>query len=503
MPLRPGSAPWLLRHELRLAWRRLGGVRSRIWAGLVVLLWLAFHGMPYMLLHGAGAAAIPPGLALLFGAVLWFVFALMLSHAITFSVDVLFDRGDLDLLLASPIAPARVFLVRGLGVAVACMTLYALLLVPFANVGMALGQLRLLAIYPALVAMALLAAACGMALTLLLVRWLGARRARTAAQLLGAFVGAGFFLVVQAGNLFGSDRVAGWIAAVRNAAQDGVAAQAAALIRLPFEAMVGEPLSLAILALTGFGAFALVVAATGRHFLAGTQESVTDPAPTGAANRPVARFRTGLTQVVLIKEWKLIGRDPQLIGQTLLQVLYLLPLAFVWNRHATLSHVLVPAVILAATTLASGLAWITVAAEDAPELVAAAPVALARVRRIKLAAALLPVWALVTPLFVFLAASDVAAAVVFAVCLLGSTVSAGLVHLNVSKPGDRRQMNRRGRGNWLGGVLEIVVTLAWSALAWCLLAAPFVALVPAAFALAAVLTATSIGRSRRRDSPAA
>lgn len=496
--LRPGSGPWLLRHELRLAWRRLGGVRNRIWAGLGLLLWLAFHGLPYMLLRFTGPEHVEPGLSLLLGAVLWFVFVLMLSHAITFSVDVLFDRGDLDLLLASPIAPATVFLVRGLGVAIACATLYAFLLTPFANAGMALGRFRLLAIYPALAAMALLAAASGMALTLLLVRWLGARRARTAAQLLGAFVGASFFLAAQAGNLFGNERVGGWIAALRHAAEDGFAAQAAGLIRLPFDAMIGEPLSLAVLGVAGFGAFTLVVAATGRHFLAGTQESVTDAAPTFEADRPVAPFRSGLWRVVLVKEWKLIRRDPQLIGQTLLPALYLLPMAFVWSRQAHASHVLVPAVVLAATTLASGLAWVTVAAEDAPELVAAAPVALAQVRRIKLAAALLPVWALVAPLFAYLVASDLGVALVFAFCLVGSTASVGLVHLNASTPGDRKQMNRRGRGNWLGSVLESAVALSWAALAWCLLAAPLFAVVAAAFAFSGPLTATLIGRSRRR-----
>ncbi|HEY3636092.1 MAG TPA: hypothetical protein VGK95_13665, partial [Caldimonas sp.] len=54
----------------------------------------------------------------LVGTTLWFLFTLMLSQAITRSVGVFFERGDLDLLLASPIAPRNVFLVRGVGVAI-------------------------------------------------------------------------------------------------------------------------------------------------------------------------------------------------------------------------------------------------------------------------------------------------------------------------------------------------------------------------------------------------
>ena len=40
------------------------------------------------------------------------------------------------------------------------------------------------------------------------------------------------------------------------------------------------------------------------------------------------RFGRSLTRVVIVKEWRLIARDPQLISQVLLQLLYMLPLCF-------------------------------------------------------------------------------------------------------------------------------------------------------------------------------
>lgn len=503
MTLRPASRLWLLRHELRLSWRHAGAPRSGLLLVLGAVLWLAFHLAAYALLRFAAPATLAASTALLLGATGWFVFVVMLSHAITLSVDVLFDRGDLDLLLASPLPPGNVFLVRGLGVAVACAALYAALLLPFAHVGPFAGRAELLAIYPALAALALLATACAMALTLALVRVLGARRARTAAQLLGALVGAAFFLVLQAGNLFGDERVARWLAALGGAGADGNPLGPAGLIRLPFDAMLGRPLPLAMLAAAGVGSFALVIGLAGRRFLAGTQESTSDAAQAENEPRAARPFRSGLWRVVLLKEWKLIVRDPQVIAQTLLQTLYLVPLLFVWSRHGALNEVLVPAAVLAATTLASGIAWITIAAEDAPELLATAPVDPARLRRIKLVAALLPVWATVAPLLVYLVVTDGPVALVFAACIAGATISAGLIHMNVSKPGDRRQMRRRGRGSWLGGGLELATALGWSALAWCLLAAPRLAPVAAAVALAAPLLAAQIGRARRRESPAA
>ena len=148
------------------------------------------------------------------GVGVWFVCTLMLSQAISLSVGVFFERGDLDLLLASPIAPRNVFVVRGLGVAVSVVAVYALLLAPVANVGLVTGEAQLLAIYPALCALGLLVTGLGMALTVALVRLLGARRARVAAQVFGAFVGAGFFVALQLGNFISPGRTAAWIVAL-------------------------------------------------------------------------------------------------------------------------------------------------------------------------------------------------------------------------------------------------------------------------------------------------
>ena len=102
---RPGSVLWLLRHELRLGWRGAGGKRTA--RGLLVfavVLSAALHVGAYILLR-----KWPPGsgqlvLGLLIGAVAWFAISLMLAQAIFLSVSALFDRGDLDLLLSSPVA---------------------------------------------------------------------------------------------------------------------------------------------------------------------------------------------------------------------------------------------------------------------------------------------------------------------------------------------------------------------------------------------------------------
>ncbi|HEY4958879.1 MAG TPA: hypothetical protein VII31_13785, partial [Caldimonas sp.] len=380
------------------------------------------------------------------------------------------------------------------------VAVYAFLLTPFAHVGLIYGRPELIAIYPALVALGLLAAALGMALTLALVRMLGARRARVAAQLLGAFVGAAFFLLTQAGNLFSTERTSRWLTDALNAARESASLGRWSPFWLPLDAMQGKAPALLALTIAGVGSFAFVVAMLARRFLDGTRESMAPVSAREAAHSIAPpRFRTGLRRVVLTKEWKLIGRDPQLIAQTLLQTLYLLPALFIPIRNVSTGTLVLPVVVMTAAMLASGLAWLTVAAEDAPELIAAAPVDQRRVRRLKIAAAVLPVWALGAPLAVYTAFSSVYAAGVFTLCLAGATISTSVIQLGLPRPGSRTDLRRRAKGNTLGALLDLLASLGWAALTGCLLAYPRYAPLAAIPALAAPATAWRLGRSRRRQ----
>jgi ABC-2 type transport system permease protein len=88
--------------------------------------------------------------------------------------------------------------------------------------------------------------------------------------------------------------------------------------------------------------------------------------------------RNGPTQALRGKEWTLLQRDPWLMSQILMQLLYLLPPAFIlWRSFhdgSGASTLLVPILIIAAGQLAGGLAWLAVSGEDAPDLIASAPV---------------------------------------------------------------------------------------------------------------------------------
>ena len=92
------------------------------------------------------------------------------------------------------------------------------------------------------------------------------------------------------------------------------------------------------------------------------------------------------------KEWTLLLRDPWLVSQTLMQLLYLLPPALLlWRSYGEGTGalvVLVPVLVMAAGQLAGGLAWLAISGEDAPDLVATAPVLARSIVRAKIEAVL-------------------------------------------------------------------------------------------------------------------
>src|SRR5258705_11501750 len=110
---------------------------------------------------------------------------------------------------------------------------------------------------------------------------------------------------------------------------------------------------------------------------------------------PPARPRLGSRQQALRrKEFVLLRRDPWLVSQTLMQLLYLLrPALLLWRSFADSSLAIVlitPVIVMAAGRLAGGLAWLTISGEDAADLVATAPLPASRVIRAKIEGVLIP-----------------------------------------------------------------------------------------------------------------
>ena len=498
MSLQAGTALWLLRHELRLFWFSLasgkqGAPRRPTWRvlGSGLLVWLGLHTGVFALLHAAGPmGGLPPRqFVIAVSAILLSTFLFMLSSALKNSIETLFDRGDMDLLLSSPLPSRSIFTVKLAGMAFGVAALYLFFLAPFAHVGLLLGQLRWLAIYPVLLALAVLAASMAMLLTLALVRVLGARRTKVVAQVVGALAGALLFLLSQAGNLMaqGDDPAPSAIARVMTSLQS---LDPHSLLFLPARAALGDGAAVAVIGVLGMLAGLLTVRSTHRFFVRGLQQAAGSTRVTRRSGPVRYRFDRGLLQLVIVKEWRLVRRDPHLISQILLQLLYLLPLCLVVFRKNELQLTIVAGgLTMLSASLSASLSWIILLAEDAPDLLQSSPARALTVRIAKLAAAVLPVCVLVALPLLWLTLRAPLAGVLATLTVLGATLSAALVNAWTGRPATRGEFKSRGKRGVATRLLELCSVLAWAALAWLLQRAAGGA--PASLAFAAALGAAA------------
>ncbi|WP_415813737.1 hypothetical protein, partial [Deinococcus marmoris] len=340
---KPGSLPWLLKKQLLWQWQALtGGQRKGVYIALAVLILAVLGGYFALrsLLADLPLNAPLPDLAL--GPVLLaqaFLLTLMLSAAVRASLVTLFTRGDLDLLLQSPIPPRVVLASRALGVALSAALPAGLLVVPLTLALLVLGVWRGGVGLPLWwLSASLLASSAGLWLTLGLVRVLGVRRTRTVSAVLGALFGAGIFLGTQWANFSGGRGRGQQPSAVFEALSSfapgrGNWPDREAWLWLPARAAWLEPLPALLLVLLSVSVFAVSVLALTRQFVNGAQEVAAPEGRVRHSRTPPGklRFASG-SRATLLKEWRLIGRDPELLSRTLLQLVYLLPLLFSVTR---------------------------------------------------------------------------------------------------------------------------------------------------------------------------
>lgn len=471
--MKVGTLPWLLRHELRLWWRETISSRTTlIWLLVFGLLGLLFL-LPFALVLSMVRSSISfedlPATALWIAIAAWFLgFVYTFTQAMGQSVIALFDRGDLDLLVASPVSSKVIFASRLLAVALQCFISCCLLVVPFSLIVLLLGIPQLLGIYPALVSICLLSASVAMLLTLWLVRLLGARRARTAAQILSALLAGLFFIGFQLPNLLRDTDVSAaplwqelqvWLSNNRFFGAES-------WVWFPARAIFFDPLSVLLTLLLSGGLAWLTVETLHRTFISGTQQSVAQKRRRAVRD---TQFSAGLNRIVLLKEWRIIWRNPFLISSTFLQILFLIPALIIVLRGdnnqmiAGFSGFVATASTLLGESLASTLTRICVSGEEAPDLLKAAPIAGSTLRRLKLLAALIPVWIGLSPLFLVLVMRG-EAWVPPLIVFLGATTCAAILRLWNSSPiplTDLFKRRQNVQGDVVLGMLETLSLIVW------------------------------------------
>jgi ABC-2 type transport system permease protein len=492
---------WFARHEIRLASREWMAMmtagrrfRTRSTAiGLIVL--LAIMHLPAYAVIGRFADLQEPldkSTLIVITACVFLGWALMLSQAIESVTRVFYARADLDLIMSSPVALSNVFSVRIVAIALTVIAMALLLSTPFVNVLVLGGGLRWLAAYGVVIAVGLSATAVAIAVTVALFRSIGPSRTRLVAQIVAAVIGAGFVIALQIAAILSYGTLSRFTVLTSDAAA-AFAPDLNSLVWWPARAMLGNSEALLGLLAAGLVMLGTVMAVYSPRFADYVirVSATAAPAHRGHDAKP---FRAGSRQQALRrKEFVLLRRDPWLVSQTLMQLLYLVPPALMlWRSFSDNSaaiQLITPVIVMAAGQLAGGLAWLTISGEDAADLVATAPLAASRVTRAKIEVVLIVIGVIFAPLIGALIFTSPLQAAVTALGVAVGAASATAIQLWFRVQARRSQFRRRQTSSRFATFAEAFSSIGWAATAALALSLPVFAIVTGLMT-AGVLAAT-------------
>ena len=506
---RPDTLIWLAGHEFRLGWRdwvalMTAGYRNRARTTAIALIVFAafMHVFAYWIVAGYADATVESDNATLVGVTgtLVLSWSLLLSQAMESVTRAFYARSDLDLILTSPVSARKVFAVRMGRIAGASVMVAVLLAAPFINVLAMRGGSRWLAAYGVVAAMGAVATAAALALTIALFRLVGAKRTRLIAQIVAAVIGAAFVIGLQIAAIFSSGSISRF-AALQSHWMLAHAPDTGSVFWWPAHAVLGDLRALVAVVALSFALLGLAIALFSRRFgdhalaAAGVSSTIVRQRRWRRTFR-----RRSASRVLRQKEWTLLARDPWLISQTLMQILYLLPpaiLLWITFRNGAGSYVvLIPVVVMAAGQLAGGLAWLSISGEDAPDLVATAPISPQRIVGAKVEAVMGAIAIIFAPLLTALAFASTRAALTATAGVFIAAGAATLIQLCFRTQAKRSLFRRRQVSSRLATFAEAFSSIAWAATGALVAGGSWLAVVPAALALAILGGVWLIGPSR-------
>jgi ABC-2 type transport system permease protein len=509
MSAAPASLAWFARHELTLAWRELvamltGGSRARgiglaiFFAIVVVVLHLLALGVVARWVAG-GIASDAQSLVMLTGTGLLF-WTVMLSQALEAVARIYYGRSDLDLVLSSPASSQRLFAVRTGSVMLSSVLFTGLLASPLINMLALFDGPGWLAAYGVVIAMGAISTALSVGITMVLFRLVGPRQTRFISQIVAAIIGAGFVIGVQAAAILYYGDFSRFALFQSQAIVDA-APEIDSILWLPAKAAMGDRNALLAFLATGLGALVLAIMVSASSYArlaisaAGLNHVASQRRPSSHAFRTMSQ-----RHVLRLKEWRLLQRDPWLLSQTLMQILYLVPPALLlwmnFGDKAGAFVVVVPVLVMAAGQLAGGLSWLAISGEDAHDLVVTAPVHPRAVLVAKIEAVLTVIAVVLLPLLLLMALSAPYAALVTALCAALSAGSATAIQLWFRVVAKRSMFRRRQVASRAATLSEAFASIMWAGTGALLAAQSWLALVPAVVAILVLLIAKLISPKR-------
>jgi ABC-2 type transport system permease protein len=503
----PGSLLWFARFEARLAWRdalsmMTGGHASRRYTlaiGLVATL-MFLHIVAYLVLRSVSGPIRPelPTLVMVTAGILLSGSA-MLAQAMETVTRTFYTRSDLELILTAPVQPTALFAVRIAAMALTAVLMSVFVMGPFINVLAFRGGAQWLGAYGVLIAVSIASTALAVAFTILLFKIMGPARTRLVAQITAAVIGGMFVIGLQVAAMLSTGTLSR-LAVLTSADVLSRVPGVDSVLWYPARAAMGDVYSL-LLVLGGSALLYVLISA--RYAPRFADYALTAASRSHTAARQGSSgwdFRVAHASSALrVKERRLLLRDPWLISQSLMQLLYLIPPAvLLWHNfgNASAAIVLVPVLIMTAGQLAGGLAWLTISGEDAPDLVLSAPVSASHLLRAKIEVVMQCVGVVLLPFAAALALVSPGPAAIAAIGIAMAAASSTAIQLWFRSQSKRSHFRRRHTSSRIATFSEALVSVMWAAAGAAAMASLWLAAIVAVFALALLCGVRALSPAR-------
>jgi len=464
MKVKPGSLLWLVRHDLLLTWRRVRAVFGKmpLWKILTIMLcgFFSLHLLAAPLALKITREIGIGGIALAMASGAMFVIPWQISQGISQSARILYSRGDLDLFLGSPISARVVAASHTLAMTIESTISIGIFLIPIVNIFAYEAGARWLIVYPVIFASALFSAAIGLAITVGLFAIFGPKRTYAAAHIVSTLIASVFILGLQVMQMMPERtrekimsviRIPGWGEFVDD--RDG-------LFWLPVRAALGETPDLLAWFALAIGSYVLVAILLGPIFLRSAAHSAGQAAAVGSLHHPRQDrpFRRGVAPALSRKELQLLGRDTGAMSQLFLQMAYTAPISFIiWasaREDAPVAMAIAPTIVMIACHLSAALTWLALSSEDAPQLMASAPITRHEIHRRKLEAVCGPLLIVITLPILWLGIYEPRNAAITACFALAGGACTALLNVWNPLPGRRVDLMRRHAPSKLVALME-------------------------------------------------
>ena len=495
--MKAASLVWFARHEIRLSWRDLvsmltAGKRAR--EPFLIVMTLLFiglmHGFAFLIIRETGRHDVRPDLPTLIAvtAAILLSASAMLSQAMENATRAFYSRSDLELILSSPAPVHKIFAVRICAIALSVGVMSLFLTAPFIDVLALEYGWHWLGAYGAILAIALVATALALLFTLALFDAIGPKRTRFAAQVAAAIIGAAFVIGIQIAAMLSTGTLSR-TAFLHSPTVIAHAPDIRSIFWWPARAALGNGVCLLELTTACLALFFVVTLYAAPRFAACAVAAGSVPHISTRASQTNRSFQSRMpAQALRRKEWLLLLRDPWLMSQSLMQILYLLPPALLlWRSFAAGGNgavICVPVLIMAAGQLAGGLAWLTISGEDAPDLVASAPIPERGLLRAKIEAVLGAIGLVFCPFIIALAFVSQMGAFVALCGIAIAASSATAIQLWFRSQAKRSHFRRRHTSSRIATFAEAFSSISWAATGAVAAAGSTLAIIPGLFALA-------------------